>query len=111
MIIRIHNSIGRSDRLYLFNDHWQKAVKKEHLNYSAFCLYLFLAGHQNKEKIEMNKEIFEESTGYKKTAYNDAIRTLREKGYLIQIGENRFDFYTSPHLVDGKIPPYMFGED
>ena len=61
--------------------------------------------------IEIDKEIFEVSTGYKKTAYNDAIRTLREKGYLIQSGENRFDFYSSPHLVDGKIPPYMFGED
>ena len=111
MEIRIHNSIGRSDRLYLFNDHWQKAVKKENLTYSAFCLYLFLSGHDNKEKIDMNKEIFEKGTGYKKTSYCEAIRTLKEKGYLIQIGEDRFDFYTSPHLVDGKIPSYMFGED
>ena len=111
MNIRTHNSLGRSDRLYIFNDHWQKAVKKDHLSYSAFCLYLFLSGHENKEMIEIDKEIFEVSTGYKKTAYNDAIRTLREKGYLIQSGENRFDFYSSPHLVDGKIPPYMFGED
>ena len=83
MNIRTHNSLGRSDRLYIFNDHWQKAVKKDHLNYSAFCLYLFLSGHENKEMIEIDKEIFEVSTGYKKTAYNDAIRTLREKGYLI----------------------------
>lgn len=78
---------------------------------SELCLYLFLANHADKEHIDLNKEVFEDATGYKKTAFNDAVRTLKAKGYLIQVSEHQFVFYTAPFRFNGKVPNYMFEED
>ena len=78
---------------------------------AELCLYLFLANHADQEHFDLNKEVFEDATGYKKTAFNDAVRTLKAKGYLIQVSEHRFVFYTVPFRVNGKVPNYMFEED
>ena len=71
---------------------------------AELCLYLFLANHADQEHFDLNKEVFEDATGYKKTA-------LKAKGYLIQVSEHRFVFYTVPFRVNGKVPNYMFEED
>lgn len=110
MNILIHNSSGCSNCLSVPTEDWQKAIKEEHLTLSAFCLYLFLADHNDKELIDLDRKMFEDATGFKKTSYNDAIRSLKDKGYLIQISEQCFAFYTSPLRVGGSVPEYMFGE-
>ena len=111
MNIRIHNSIGRSNHLSVPSDDWQRAIKDERLSLSEFCLYLFLASHADGGRINLSREIFEEACGYKKTSYNDAIRTLKEKGYLVQTAEHQYEFHTKPQRINGRIPAYMFGED
>ena len=110
MIIRINNPEGNNDHLSIPKNCWEKAIKEEQLTRAEFCLFLYLANHADKKLIDLNRDQFEEVTGYKKTAYNDALRTLKEKGYLIQKGEYQYDFYIMPFLIDGKIPEYMFGE-
>lgn len=111
MDIRIHNSIGLSDHLSVPSHDWQRAIKDEHLSLSEFCLYLFLADHANGDKINLSREMFEDVCGYKKTSYNDAIRTLKEKGYLVQTAEHQYEFHTKPQRINGRVPSYMFGED
>ena len=111
MDIRIHNSIGRYDHLSVPSVDWQRAIRDEHLSLSEFCLYLFLADHADRDKIDLSREMFEAACGYKKTSYNDAIRTLMQKGYLVQTAEHQYEFHTKPQRINGRIPAYMFGED
>ena len=111
VVVRIHNSKGNNEQLVIPKDCWQRAVKKERLTYSEFCLYLYLASHEDNEVVDLALEKFEKDTGYKKTSYNDAIRTLRKKGFLTQIYENRYEFHLTPLRIDGEVPQYMFGED
>ena len=111
MYIRINNQFGSSDFLAIPSEHWTNAIKSEHLTFSAFCLYLYLANHKDQERINLNREMYEASTGYKKTSYNDAIRTLISKGFLVQVADHLYDFHTAPYRVNGEIPKYMFGEE
>ena len=111
MNIRINNPIGSSNYLTIPSECWKNAIKEEHLTLSEFSLYLFLADHKDRETINMSRDVFEASTGYKKTSYNDAIRALTTKGFLVQKANHLYDFYTAPFRVDGKIPKYMFEEE
>ena len=111
MKVKTNNPNGSNDCLSIAKDCWIGAVKDEQLTRAELCLYFFLANHADKEHVILNKEVFEEATGYKKTAYTDAIRTLKEKGYLIQVSAYLYVFYTAPYRVNGKVPNYMFGED
>ena len=70
-----------------------------------------LSKQREYERIDLSREMFEKSCGYKKTSYNDAIRTLKEKGYLVQTAEHQYEFHTKPQRINGRIPAYMFGED
>ena len=111
MNIQINNPCSQPACLSLPTENWQKAIKEEHLNLSAFCLYLYLANHKDRELINLDRKMFEDATGYKKTSFNDAVRMLKDKGYLIQKTDILFDFYTAPCRINGVVPKYMFGED
>lgn len=111
MNVKINNENGNSDMLTLPRYNWQKAIKEEHLTRSAICLYLFFANHKDQERVALDRKTFEEATGNKRTAYYNAVRALKAKGYLIQVSENNYNFYTVPQRVDGKVPEYLFGEN
>lgn len=110
MKIKSNITCSQSNCLSLPAEDWKAAIKQEHLTLSEFSLYLFLAEH-NKESFDLDRKMFEDATGYKKTSYNDAIRSLKDKGYLIQKSENCFAFYTTPLRVNSKVSEYMFSED
>ena len=111
VFIKIHNPNGNNDCLSLPNDCWQRAIKDEQLTRAELALYFFLASHSDNESIDLNRKLFEEATGYKKTVYNSAILTLKAKGYLIKKWENQYDFHIAPLRVDGQIPNFIFSEE
>ena len=105
-IVRIHKTKYKENFLQISIDEWQAAVRK--MNLSEFALYLYLAGNANGFNLELSRQDFENATGYKKTAYNDAVKKLIKLGYLIQKQGNIYDFYTSPRRESERAPKSNF---
>lgn len=105
-IVRIHKTKYKENFLQISIDEWQAAVRK--MNLSEFALYLYLAGNANGFNLELSRQAFENATGYKKTAYNDAVKKLIKLGYLIQKQGNIYDFYTSPRRESKRAPKSDF---
>ena len=51
-------------------------LAQQQMTYCEFVLYLYLAGNANGFKLELSQQAFENATGYKKTAYHNAVDTL-----------------------------------
>jgi hypothetical protein len=99
-IVRIHKPKYQRDFLQIGIDEWQDA--KRMLNYSEFALYLYLAGNMDNFKLELSQKAVENATGIKKTAYHDAVKKLKEFGYLTEAYGNTFDFHTRAVRSSGK---------
>ena len=110
MTIKIDNPSGESGWLSIPKEAWLQAIKEQKLTFSEFCLYLYLASNPHKEIIHLDRKMFEDDTGYKKTSYHDGLRSLQDKGYLIQIAENSYRFSVTPQSINEPYQEKMFGE-
>lgn len=66
------------------------------MTYCEFVLYLYLAGNADGFKLELSQQAFENATGYKKTAYHNAVNKLIKLGYLTQSYNYQYEFHTTP---------------
>ena len=98
--IYIDNPKHKEGMLVINNCDWQQALRE--MKQSEFALYLLLAS-VSKESIEISPKLFEESTGFQKSAYYDAINKLKTLGYLIEQGWSRLSFFTAPIRDNGKL--------
>ena len=71
-------------------------LAQQQMTYCEFVLYLYLAGNANGFKLELSQQAFENTTGYKKTAYHNAVNKLIELGYLTQSYNYHYEFHTTP---------------
>lgn len=71
-------------------------LAQQQMTYCEFVLYLYLAGNTNGFKLELSQQAFENTTGYKKTAYHNAVNKLIELGYLTQSYNYHYEFHTTP---------------
>ena len=62
MKVKIINTNGSNDCLSIPKDCWIGAVKDDSLTRAELCLYLFLANHADKEHVDLNREVFEDTT-------------------------------------------------
>lgn len=65
----------------------------QELKPASFALYLYLLRDAPGFKRNLYKVDFEKITGYKKTAYYNAVQELKDKGYLIQDEGTKWNFY------------------
>ena len=99
-VIVIKKTPCKANFLQINKDEWTRAAKT--CNFSAFKLYLYLAGNEIGYEKALSKEAVEKEVGIKKTSYYDAVKNLESLGYLRKIGGNKFEFYTSPFRPSGK---------
>lgn len=71
-------------------------LAQQQMTYCEFVLYLYLAGNADGFKLELSQQAFENTTGYKKTAYHNAVNKLIELGYLTQSYNYHYEFHTTP---------------
>ena len=71
-------------------------LAQQQMTYCEFVLYLYLAGNADGFKLELSQQAFENATGYKKTAYHNAVNKLIELGYLTQSYKCHYEFHTTP---------------
>ena len=81
---------------FLQNGIDEMRLAQQQMTYCEFVLYLYLAGNANGFKLELSQQAFENTTGYKKTAYHNAVNKLIELGYLTQSYNYHYEFHTTP---------------
>ena len=85
-IITIMKNISDNDFLQISNKDWQYAC--ENLSYNAFKLYLWMAKNSNEYKFALSYEAVNEDILMCRKSYNNAIKDLRDWGYLYQEDPN-----------------------
>lgn len=93
-VVYIHKKPYTSNFLQIGIDEMRLA--QHEMTYCEFVLYLYLAGNANGFKLELSQQAFENATGYKKTAYHNAVNKLIELGYLTQSYNYHYEFHTTP---------------
>ena len=93
-VVYIHKRKYTANFLQIDIDEMRLA--QQQMTYCEFVLYLYLAGNANGFKLELSQQAFENATGYKKTAYHNAVNKLIELGYLTQSYKCHYEFHTTP---------------
>lgn len=93
-VVYIHKKQYTGNFLQIGIDEMRLA--QHEMTYCEFVLYLYLAGNANGFKLELSQQAFENATGYKKTAYHNAVNKLIELGYLTQSYNYHYEFHTTP---------------
>lgn len=93
-VVYIHKRKYTANFLQIDIDEMRLA--QQQMTYCEFVLYLYLAGNANGFKLELSQQAFENTTGYKKTAYHNAVNKLIELGYLTQSYNYHYEFHTTP---------------
>ena len=93
-VVYIHKRKYTANFLQIDIDEMRLA--QQQMTYCEFVLYLYLAGNANGFKLELSQQAFENATGYKKTAYHNAVNKLIKLGYLTQSYNYQYEFHTTP---------------
>lgn len=99
-IVRIHKPKCVNGFLQIDKQDWHDACAV--LNYSEFKLYLYLANNAEGFKLELSQKAVENAIGIKRTAYHDAVKKLKEAGFLTEAYGNTFDFHTRAVRPSGQ---------
>lgn len=100
-IVIIKKTPCKSNFLQINNDEWMQAAKS-FKKPNTFKLYIYLAANEIEYKLALSKVAVENALGIGKTSYYDGIKELKDLGYLVDIGGNKLEFYTSPFRYNGK---------
>lgn len=77
------------------------------LDAGAFKLWIYFAKNQPGYQFALSKADVQESFGMKKTQYDNAIKELKEKRYLVAVKDPYYNFYEVPVTLK---PDYDGGE-
>ena len=93
-MIQVHREPIESDFLGIKNENWQAASRD--LGAHALRLYLYLAANANNYSFALSPADIRQRIGMPNSTYRDQFLILVDKGYLVQSGSNRYDFYEVP---------------
>ena len=102
-IIVVRKTPCKSNFLQVNNDEWMQAAKACGQSFNAFKLYMYFAANEIGYEKALSEVAVENALGMKKTSYYDSIAKLKSLGYLVEIGGNKIEFYSSPFRSDGKV--------
>lgn len=94
-IVQIHRNKELTDFLGIQNTTW-KAACRDLNNAYATVLYLYFASNADGFNKALSPKAIKDEIGMAASTYHDQFHYLREKGYLVDRGNNRFDFYETP---------------
>ena len=100
-IVIIKKTNCESDFLQVNNDEWMAAAKACDKSFNAFKLYLYLAANKPDFNMGLSQVAVQKSIGLRSTSYYDSIAKLKDLGYLVDIGGNKLEFYSTPFRPSG----------
>ena len=100
-MIKVHREEVKTDFLGIKNENWQAASRD--LGAHALRLYLYLAANANNYSFALSPADIRQRIGMPNSTYRDQFLILVDKGYLVQSGSNRYDFYEVPQTRHAPI--------
>ena len=100
-MIQVHREPIESDFLGIKNENWQAASRD--LGAHALRLYLYLAANADNYSFALSPADIRQRIGMPTSTYRDQFLILVDKGYLVQSGNNKFDFYEIPQTRHAPI--------
>lgn len=100
-MIQVHREPIESDFLGIKNENWQAASRD--LGAHALRLYLYLAANADNYSFALSPADIRQRIGMPTSTYRDQFLILVDKGYLVQSGSNRYDFYEVPQTRHAPI--------
>jgi hypothetical protein len=95
-IVTVHKAVVDEKNIYMRLN--KKAMIEACKNLSGLELnaFLYLSSNQDKYELALSTEDMSQQMGGSVRSYQNAIRTLIKKGYLVKNHKNRYDFYDFP---------------
>lgn len=100
-VITVHREAVKSDFLGIKNENWQSASRD--LGAHALRLYLYLAANADNYEFALSPADIRQRIGMPTSTYRDQFSILVDKGYLVQSGSNKYDFYEVPQTRHAPI--------
>ncbi|MBQ0099481.1 MAG: hypothetical protein KBS91_02910 [Firmicutes bacterium] len=72
------------------------------LDAGAFKLWMYFAKNQNGYEFALSSKDVEQTFGMKIKQYNNAVEQLITKGYLVNVGGNKYTFNEKPVITKGN---------
>ncbi len=92
--IKINRERATVDFLGIKNENWQAASRD--LGATALRLYLYLASNANGYTIALSPAAVRRDIGMARSTYHDQFHILVDKGYLVPVAGNTFEFFEKP---------------
>ena len=99
-LVTIHREHATKDFLGIKNENWMAACRD--LDYPATILYLYLASNADNFQLALSPAAIQNALDMPRSTYRDQINKLITKGYLVDKGGNRFDFYENPQTDNAQ---------
>ena len=74
---------------------FQSAVKDLNTR-GGIVVWTYLASWQEGDEVGLSPKFFEQEYGLSRSCYNDAIRLLEDKGYLVREDDGAYQFFMTP---------------
>ena len=100
-MIKVHRERATTNFLGIKNENWQAASRD--LGAHALRLYLYLAANANNYSFALSPADIRQRIGMPNSTYRDQFMILVDKGYLVQSGSNKYDFYEVPQTRHAPI--------
>lgn len=100
-MVKVHREALIGDFLGIKNENWQAASRD--LGAHALSLYLYFAANANNYEFALSPADIRQTIGMPASTYRDQFVKLVDKGYLVQSGSNRYEFYEIPKTRNAPI--------
>ena len=101
-IIIVKKTPCKTNFLQVNNDEWMQAAKDCGQSFNAFKLYMYLAANEVGYEKALSYVAVHKALGMQSTSYYDSIAKLKNLGYLVDIGGNKLEFYSTPFRSSGQ---------
>ena len=93
-MVQVHREKPTTDFLGIKNENWQAASRD--LGAHALNLYLYFAANADNYTFALSPADIRQTIGMPTSTYRDQFLKLVDKGYLVQSGSNKYEFYEIP---------------
>ena len=102
-MVKVHRESVKTDFIGIKNENWKAASRN--LRPPAFLLYLYLASNANNYTVALSPAAIRQEIGMARSTYHDQFHILVDKGYLVPVHGNTFDFYETPQPRPAQTAP------
>lgn len=92
--VKIHREKATTDFLGIKNENWKAANRN--LSSHALKLYMYLASNANNFELALSPAAILKEIDMARSTYHDQFHILESKGYIKDLGSNRYEFFETP---------------